>query len=167
MDWGVALGVIGVLGVAIAPAGIGVPLALADAASPGDFRVARGCFYLSAALFALTTLTTLWFYQEGDTTMRVAVAAVCGALIFEGLTTALDWVRGKQNHSMEKSLSQADGGGKGGDARVVGSGTATGGSGGGGLSGRGGDGGSAEVQGTGRAVGGAGGSAIGSGRKGK
>jgi hypothetical protein len=94
-------------------------------------------------------------------TSGVAAAAVCGALIFGGLTAAVDWGRGNQNHSMEKPVSQENGrGGKGGDAKVFGSGVGIGGPGGhGGRLGRGGDGGSVEVHGDGyRAAGGAGGS---------
>jgi len=83
-----------------------VGLVVADNTGPVEFRVARGCLYISAALLALTTFGTLWFYQEGDTTMRVAVMALCGALIFGGLTASLDWVRGKQYHSIEKQPAE-------------------------------------------------------------
>jgi hypothetical protein len=155
VDWGIILGV---LGVGIVPATVGVGFVLADNSTAKEISFARGCFYLSAASFALTVLGTLWFYQEGTTTLRIASAALCGALIFGSLAAALDWTRGREGNSQEKAMPEGTGG-KGGDAKVGGSGVAIGGPGGqAGKYGRGGDGGSAEVQGDGHAAGGAGGS---------
>ena len=148
-DWGIALGVAGLGAFDLIPAGVGSSV-------PYNPRLAKGCFLLSAALLTISTLGVLWFYPEGNPVVRIVLSAVVGALIFGGTAAALNWVD-RQMPKSEENPPLGGIGGKGGDAKVGGSGIAVGGEGGrAGKYGRGGDGGSAEVHGDGMGAGGAG-----------
>lgn len=97
---------------------------------------------------------------------RLSITALIGAVVFSGLSIALEWVKKKEvvvsiPSPLQMPMQPAQGG-KGGDAKVGGSGIAVGGkAGGGGPPGAesGGSGGNAEVQGSGIAIGGDGGEA--------
>src|SRR5207253_2619833 len=110
---------------------IGVGVAMASP-TKGEFRFVKGCFYSTAALFTSTVLGTFWFYREGPATLRILIAALAGALILGGLVAALDWVRGKETDSAmaQDNPIPPGSGGRGGDAKVGGSGIAVGGPGG-------------------------------------
>src|SRR5882757_9954800 len=89
MDWGLALGVVSV---------IGIPLALGltmPASSRGEFRFTRGCFLLSAILMG-GSAAMLHSLNEQPLWLRVSMAAVVGAFALGGLVYALDWVTKKE-----------------------------------------------------------------------
>lgn len=93
MDWGILLGIIGVLGIPLALASLGLTMATT---TPGEFRFVRSCFYVAAAICTITTFASLWNYTEGSEAMRVLAAGVVGALMFAGMALALDWINKKQ-----------------------------------------------------------------------
>jgi hypothetical protein len=93
MDWGIFLGVIGVLAIPLALATLGLTMV---ATTRGEFNFVRGCFVAAALVSTVTVFLLYWYYREGSLPMRVVVAAVAGAVIFGGLAAALNWVDRKQ-----------------------------------------------------------------------
>jgi hypothetical protein len=93
MDWGIILGIIGVIGI---PVAVGLTMA---ATTPGEFRFVRGCFIV-AALLMITSALMLHSLGEFALWIRAAVAAVIGAMALGGLTVAIDWVRNKESMSV-------------------------------------------------------------------
>jgi hypothetical protein len=89
MDYGIALGVVGVV---IAIAGVGVTM---PASTPGEFRFVRWCFVLAAASMVASALM-VHSVHEMPLWTRSLIAALVGAVAIGGLTFALGWVRQKQ-----------------------------------------------------------------------
>jgi len=88
MDWGLALGALGVIGI---PVAIGLTMA---ATSPGEFRFVRACF---AAAAILTLGSFLWLtYEQPMGSAKLICAAIIGAIVSVGLVVALEWVKAKQ-----------------------------------------------------------------------
>jgi hypothetical protein len=102
MDWGVALGVFGAVGVPLALIGTGLGVAMAATPSKGEFHLARACFICAALMMASGTFLLQWNYTEGSAAVRIAIVALLGALIFGGLAGALDWINKKQ-HPIEQA----------------------------------------------------------------
>jgi hypothetical protein len=89
MDWGITLGLIGI---------VCIPLTVAltmSASSPGEFNFIRSCFILAAILMVGSALM-LHRLDNMPLWARVSVAAVVGALASGALVFALDWVRNKE-----------------------------------------------------------------------
>jgi hypothetical protein len=93
MDWGIILGIVGVLGIPLALAILGLTMV---ATTLGEFRFVRACFVTAALISTATVLLLQWNYQEGSLAMRAVIVAVTAASIFGGLSVALDWVNKKQ-----------------------------------------------------------------------
>jgi hypothetical protein len=98
MDWGILLGIVGVLGIPLALAVLGLTMA---ATTPGEYRFVRGCFFAAGAISAATIFPLFWNYTEGSHTVRITALALVGALIFGGLGVALDWVNKKQEGAQQ------------------------------------------------------------------
>jgi hypothetical protein len=94
MDWGILLGVVGVLGIPLALASLGLTMV---ANTPGELNFVRACFISAALISAATVFALYWNYTEGPPIMRVTTAAMAGAVIFGGLASALNWVDRKQS----------------------------------------------------------------------
>jgi hypothetical protein len=93
MDWGILLGVVGVFGIPLALAILGLTMV---ATTPGEFKFVRACFVVAGVVSAATVFLLQWNYPEGSPTMRAVIIAVVGALIFGGVSVALDWVKSKE-----------------------------------------------------------------------
>lgn len=93
MDWGILLGVVGVLAIPLALATLGLTMV---ATTRGEFNFVRGCFVAAALVSAITVFLLYWYYREGSLPMRAIFAAIAGAVIFGGLATALNWVDRKE-----------------------------------------------------------------------
>jgi hypothetical protein len=126
-------------------------------------RLARNCFWAGCAIFA--GLAVMWgITTDYPAGLRMLVVGILSALAGVGAVESARFVMHKEGPLKDSGPASApfvEGqGGKGGDAKVGGSGIAIGGPGGhAGKYGRGGDGGGGEVQGDGIAAGGEGGSA--------
>jgi hypothetical protein len=96
MDWGILLGIVGVLGIPLALAAIGLTMVPTTA---GEYTFIRACFVAAAATPTVTIFLLLW-NTEGSTAMRIVMAAVAGALIFGGVAAAFDWNNKKQYPSV-------------------------------------------------------------------
>lgn len=94
MDWGILLGVVGVFGIPLALAILGLTMA---ATTPGEFRFIRACFIAAAVISAVTVFLLQWNYTEGIPAVRIGTIAILGAMIFGGLAASLDWLNHKQN----------------------------------------------------------------------
>lgn len=104
MDWGIVLGVVGLLGIPLALAVLGLTMA---ATTPGEFRFVRGCFYAAAIIFTATIFASLWNYTEGSEPMRVLAAALAGAAMFAGMAIALDWTAKKKSAVVKPNSQNA------------------------------------------------------------
>jgi hypothetical protein len=92
MDWGIILAVVSVVGIP-ATTGVGVTL---SANTIGEFKLARSCFYVTAALMMgsgamLYSISTLPLWA------RSGLAALVGAIALGGLVCVLDWVAHKES----------------------------------------------------------------------
>jgi hypothetical protein len=88
MDWGLAIGVVGVIGV---PVAIGLTMA---ATTPGEFRFVRGCFIVAAVLAIVSFLALT--HDLPLNLAKIISAGVVGASVLIGLVFALEWVDKKQ-----------------------------------------------------------------------
>jgi hypothetical protein len=140
--------------------------------NPKRLRIARSCLWSTCAIFA--AIAIMWGittnYSFWPRTMIVGILVVLAAVAAMGSTRIIMHAENAPEKNDSVSLTEitpsapkpftAGEGGKGGDAKVGGSGIAIGGPGGNaGRYGRGGDGGGGEVSGDGIAAGGAGGAA--------
>jgi hypothetical protein len=99
MDWGLALGAIGVVSI---PATIGLTMA---ATTPGEFRFVRSCFIVAAAL---TIASFVWLTREYPLGwIKITSAGAFGAIVTISLVVALEWVTGKQAQ-VNKSPAQTN-----------------------------------------------------------
>jgi hypothetical protein len=100
MDWGILLGVVGVFGIPLALAILGLTMA---ATTHGEFRFVRACFVAAGVVSAATVFLLQWNYPEGPPIMRIVIVALAGALIFGGVSAALDWVKHKEVAAIPES----------------------------------------------------------------
>lgn len=90
MDWGLVLGVIGVIGI---PVATGIGMTMATQKRP-EFDFARGCFYLAAALtvfsfFWLTNIIEMGFGKLISIVLVLPITLI--ALVF-----GLEWIRNRE-----------------------------------------------------------------------
>jgi hypothetical protein len=135
------------------------PLMLGFDISPNRRKFMRGCFWIACAVFA--AVSVMWGFETNyPMWARILIVGFLGASAAIGAVESGRYIMGEQAHKDIPTPMPNGQGGKGGDAKVFGSGIAIGGPGGrAGLYGRGGDGGGGEVHGDGVAAGGAGGHA--------
>lgn len=92
MDWGIFLGVVGVVGLSLS---MGVGVTMAATTTPGEFKLARWCFFITALLM-MAAGAMLYLVPGLSLWARSGLAAVVGAVSLGGLVYALDWVAKKE-----------------------------------------------------------------------
>ncbi|MCA1516355.1 hypothetical protein [Bradyrhizobium sp. NBAIM01] len=101
LDWGLILGVVGVLGI---PVGAGIGIAVADPFTKGELQFVRGCFAAAAIITLLSFL--LLTYEIPVGLGKTIGAGVVGALTLMGLVIALDWTKQRFESSKSDATSQ-------------------------------------------------------------
>lgn len=109
LDWGLILGVVGVLGI---PVGAGIGIAVAAPFTKGEFRFVRSCFATAAILALLSFL--LLTYEIPLGLGKIIGAGVVGAITLIGLVIAFDWTKqrfeaGKSDVASHEKRSALDG----------------------------------------------------------
>jgi hypothetical protein len=92
MDWGIELGIIGVIGI---PLAVGLTM---TATSTNEFRFVRGCFMVSA-FATLCVAVEMHAENEYSLWLRAVIGAIIAAVAVGGLIVALAWVRNKEESS--------------------------------------------------------------------
>jgi hypothetical protein len=96
VDWGLALGAVGVI---VVPIAVGIGVTMANP-TEGEFRFARGCFAL-AAILALAALGWLT-YEHPLTLDKIIISGAVGAVVAVGLVVGLDWISRRHNQAFPK-----------------------------------------------------------------
>lgn len=105
MDWGILLGVVGIFGIPLALATLGLTMA---ANTPGEFSFLRACFVAAGVISAVAVFLLQWNYPEGSPVMRAIAVALAGALVFGSISVALDWVKRKEAATPAPSVEKTE-----------------------------------------------------------